>query len=410
MPPRPPATNRPTEPTRSTPPAVRAEGRGVPFREYVVKLQSRCNLACDYCYMYELADQSARRAPAIMDGAVFDRACERIAEHAGTHGLAGVRVVFHGGEPMLAGSALLAERAGRLRTTLPERTVAEVAVQTNGVLLTDADLDRLAAAGIRVGVSLDGGRAANDRHRRYRDGRSSFPAVDRALRMLRARPEVFAGILCVVDVENDPVHTYEALLEYDPPIVDFLLPHAHWDRPPPGWHPGTTRYGDWLIAVFDRQYGAPVQETRVRLFEELIRLSFGAPSRTETVGLSPVATVVINVDGAYEQVDTLRSTYPGAVRTDLTVFADPLDAAMHHPQVRARQAGAAGLADDCRRCAVHLVCGGGYYPHRYRAASGFANPSVYCADLERLIRHVVARLRSDLTGLRDGTHAHASPG
>ncbi|AVT40606.1 FxsB family cyclophane-forming radical SAM/SPASM peptide maturase [Plantactinospora sp. BB1] len=382
----------------------------MPFREYVVKLRSRCNLACDYCYMYELADQSARSAPAVMNSAVFDRVCERIAEHADTHGLAEVRVVFHGGEPMLAGSALLAQWAGRLREALPERMAAHVAVQTNGVLLTGADLDRLAAAGVRVGVSLDGGRVANDRHRRYRSGRSSFPAADRALRMLRARPELFAGILCVVDVENDPVHTYEALLEYDPPMVDFLLPHAHWDRPPPGWRPGTTRYGDWLVAVFDRQYGAPVQETRVRLFEELIRLSFGAPSRTETVGLSPVATVVFNVDGAYEQVDTLRSTYSGAVGTDLTVFANPLDAAMHHPQVRARQAGAAGLADACRRCAVHLVCGGGYYPHRYRAASGFANPSVYCSDLERLIRHIVARLRSDLTGLRDGTNAHASPG
>lgn len=30
------------------------------FMEFVVKIHSRCNPACDYCYVYDMADQSWR--------------------------------------------------------------------------------------------------------------------------------------------------------------------------------------------------------------------------------------------------------------------------------------------------------------------------------------------------------------
>jgi sulfatase maturation enzyme AslB (radical SAM superfamily) len=38
---------------------------------------------------------------------------------------------------------------------------------------------------VRVGISVDGDRAANDRHRRYADGRSSYGMVIRAIELLR---------------------------------------------------------------------------------------------------------------------------------------------------------------------------------------------------------------------------------
>ncbi|MDG4831524.1 FxsB family radical SAM/SPASM domain protein [Solwaraspora sp. WMMD1047] len=372
----------------------------------MLKVHSRCNLACDYCYMYELADRSTLFDPAVMSDQVFERTCSRIAEHVKAHRIDRVRVVFHGGEPLLAGLGTLTSRTRRLRELLPARSI-DVAMQTNGVLLTESMVDQLASCGVRVGISLDGDRVANDRHRRHRDGRTSFPAVDRALRLLANRPESFAGILCVVDVDNDPVRTYESLTGYHPPVLDFLLPHANWDQPPPGWSPDSTRYGDWLVQVFERYYTAPARHGTVRLFEEIIRLLCGAPSRTETVGLSPVATIVINVDGAYEQIDTLRSAYPGAVRTDLNVFADPLDAAMAHPAIRTRQAGVSSLSTQCGKCPIRQVCGGGYYPHRYRAGS-FLNPSIYCADLDRLIRHISSRLQVDLAKVKKDSHVDTS--
>jgi uncharacterized protein len=48
---------------------------------------------------------------------------------------------------------------------------------------------------------------------------------------------------------------------------------------------------------------------------------------------------------------------------------------------------------------VLRVCGGGLYPHRYRSGAGFRHPSVYCADLMKLITHVSDRVRGDVARL-----------
>lgn len=37
--------------------------RPAPFQQFVLKLHSRCNLACDYCYVYQMADQTWRSRP-----------------------------------------------------------------------------------------------------------------------------------------------------------------------------------------------------------------------------------------------------------------------------------------------------------------------------------------------------------
>ncbi|WP_328367009.1 FxsB family cyclophane-forming radical SAM/SPASM peptide maturase [Micromonospora zamorensis] len=375
---------------------VAARPRPVPFSEFILKVHSRCNLACDYCYMYELADRSALSDPLLMAPAIFDHACQRIREHVRAHDQTDVRIVLHGGEPLLVGAPNLVRMADRLREAAAP-SQAQISVQTNGTLLTPRALSLLADARVRVGVSLDGDRTSNDRHRRYASGRSSYDEVDRALRLLAERPDSYAGVLCVVDLAADPRQTYETLVSYRPPMVDFLLPHANWEAPPRRGD-GPSPYGTWLAAAFDAWYDTSPRLTRVRLFEELINLLFGGRSRTESLGLSPVAAVVINTDGAYEQVDTLRSTYPGAVGTDLTVFTDSLDDVLRHPAVIARQVGVEALAASCRACPVHRVCGAGNYPHRYREGS-FTNPSVYCPDLLLLIAHVERRLRADLAAM-----------
>ncbi|WP_328380856.1 FxsB family radical SAM/SPASM domain protein [Micromonospora zamorensis] len=375
---------------------VAARLRPVPFSEFILKVHSRCNLACDYCYMYELADRSALSDPLLMAPAIFDHACQRIREHVRAHDQTDVRIVLHGGEPLLVGAPNLVRMADRLREAVAP-SQAQISVQTNGTLLTPRALSLLADARVRVGVSLDGDRTSNDRHRRYASGRSSYDEVDRALRLLAERPDSYAGVLCVVDLAADPRQTYETLVSYRPPMVDFLLPHANWEAPPRRGD-GPSPYGTWLAAAFDAWYDTSPRLTRVRLFEELINLLFGGRSRTESLGLSPVAAVVINTDGAYEQVDTLRSTYPGAVGTDLTVFTDSLDDVLRHPAVIARQVGVEALAASCRACPVHRVCGAGNYPHRYREGS-FTNPSVYCPDLLLLIAHVERRLRADLAAM-----------
>jgi uncharacterized protein len=70
--------------------------------------------------------------------------------------------------------------------------------------------------------------------------------------------------------------------------------------------------------------------------------------------------------------------------------------------------GMAALSLTCQECPIVSACGGGLYPHRYRAANGFENPSVYCHDLARLIGHIQDRVMADLDRLRKSQHAGAT--
>ena len=56
----------------------------------------------------------------------------------------------------------------------------------------------------------------------------------RAIGLLRTGRfrDLYAGLLCTIDVANDPLVVYESLMDLGPPRIDFLLPHATWDHPP----------------------------------------------------------------------------------------------------------------------------------------------------------------------------------
>ena len=360
-----------------------------PFRQFVLKVHSRCDLACDHCYIYFGHDSGWHARPKVMTEETARQIGSRIAEHARKHRLPSAHVVLHGGEPLLAGVAQLRRIIDALHAELDGVCGLDIRIHTNGVRLDDSLCDLFAATGVRVGISLDGDRAGNDRHRRYANGSSSYDQVIRAVDRLRADKyrHLFLGILCTVDVLNDPIATYEALVALDPPRIDFLIPHATWDEPPPRPAGQVTAYADWLSAIFQR-WNADGRPVRVRLFDSIIRTSRGADSLTEAIGLQPSNLVVIETDGTYEQADSLKASYAGASVTDLSVGRDSLDEVARHSGIQARQQGLAGLCQQCRDCPVVTSCGGGLYAHRYKSNNGFDNPSVYCADLMELINNI----------------------
>jgi uncharacterized protein len=376
------------------------------FRQYVVKVHSRCNLACDYCYMYEAADQSWIRRPKSMSIDTVTAAGRRIAEHLRGHGLECVHITLHGGEPLLVGLPHLRAVMKAFRETVDGEIQLEVGLQTNGLLLDRPFARFFLEEGIRVGISLDGGPAANDRHRRDPRGRSSYSAVLRAVQLMTSQEfhPVFSGILSTIDLRNDPIELLDDLSALRPGKIDLLLPHATWETPPPAAVPGRTVYGDWLIKFFDAWYAAP-PVIGVRLFEEIMHTLLGGASSSEAVGLSAPEHVVIETDGAFERSDALKVAFDGAPSTGFDVFRNSLDDVLQLPAIQKGMSGLAALSAACRSCPIVRACGGGLFAHRYRATNGFDNPSVYCADLGRLINHIGDRLHADLARLKAQTLA-----
>lgn len=380
--------------------------RPLPFVEFALKFHGRCNLACDYCYMYEMADQSWRTKPVAMSRRTIDQIAVRLGEHIAAHAdeISGVSLRMHGGEALLAGPDQFAHAARAFRDAVPPGVSLRLVTTTNGILLDDERmLDVLREHRIGVTVSIDGDEEGQDRHRRYANGRGSYDRVMRGVEALRAPKyrDLFDLVLCTVDVDNDPLTTYEALLATGAPAVDFLLPLGNWSAPPPQWTAaeGGTAYADWLIPVFDRWYGTVPVPAGVRLFENIMALSLGGRSVSEAVGLTPFQLLVIESDGTMEFGDALKSTYEGAPVTGLNVFRNSFDDARLLPGVVARQRGVAGLSPTCADCSINRICGAGEYSHRYREGTGFLNPSVYCADLAKLICHIRDRVLVDVAAL-----------
>ncbi|WP_327694639.1 radical SAM/SPASM protein FxsBH, inactivated beta-hydroxylase extension form [Streptomyces sp. NBC_00459] len=373
---------------------TRRLSRVTQIQELVLKIHSRCNIACDHCYMYELADQSWKSRPTVISEDTVTHVAQRLTSYAEAHRLDSVSVILHGGEPLLVGPERLRRICGEITRILSPVTTVDLRMHTNGMLLHRPQLEVLREFGVKVGVSLDGDRSANDRHRLDRRGRSSYDKVLAGIERLRS-PEyrhLYMGLLCTVDIKNDPVVVHDALTALNPPGIDYLLPHSTWDNPPPpGITDSPTPYAEWLLRIFDRweEQGRPM---RVRTFDSVLSTLRGGPPLSEAMGLAPSDLAVVETDGTIEGADSLKAAYDGAPATGYDVFRHGFEEYARHPGVQARQLGIEGVSETCRRCPVVESCGGGLYAHRYSTTSGFDNPSVFCADLRAFVEGVAERI------------------
>lgn len=367
---------------------------------FLLKVVSRCNLACDYCYMYEHADQSWRQQPHMFSSETSAAVVKRIGDYVGGRDLRHVSVVFHGGEPLLFGAPRLANLAAELRKAVPDGTRCDVSLQTNGVLLTAEALSILADADIGVSISLDGPRAVHDLHRLTPGGRSSHKDTERALALLAERPEAFAGVIAVIDPSTRPRDVLSYFAGRYMPALDLLLPDATYIRPPAGRDTDPDLYVRWLVEAFDVWFDE-FPELPVRMFESLLGALCGQPSPTDAFGFGSVSLLTIETDGSYHDLDVLKITAEGRSALGMNVRDHSVEEACAAPALaqHARLLSLAGLSRTCQSCPEVEVCGGGAVPHRY-ADDGFEHPSVYCAELLALTRHIRARLTDALVAAR----------
>jgi uncharacterized protein len=363
----------------------------------LLKVASRCNLNCSYCYVYHMGDEAWRAQPKRMS----QETGERIAEQLGVVFRAQrtpFSVVLHGGEPLLLGRKRLEDLLAALRRELP--APCGLHLQTNGLLLTDEVLDVLVAYDVGISISVDGPAELHDQFRVDHRGSGSHARVVQAIGKLRARADampLFAGVLAVIDPRTDPAAVYDALKDFGSPGIDVLVRDGNWDRLPPGKAtPESIEYGAWLAGLLAVYLDDP-DPPRVRLFDDMLRLLLGGRSQKEGVGLADYGILVIEPDGEVLKNDTLKVAHAGADRFDgawnihqehlLDVLAsDSYDA------YRQQQRPASGL---CNACPELTVCGGGMVAHRWRANSGYNNPTVFCADQ----KHVIATMRAAIARL-----------
>ena len=362
----------------------------------LLKVASRCNIDCRYCYVYNMGDTRWAAMPKFMSVQTISavaRALDKLSLKQGRR----FAVVLHGGEPLLLGPEKLAFLLGRLRDALPEEF--PFSLQTNAVLISDPILEVCAKFRTSLGISIDGPRAVHDHNRIDHAGQGTYERVVQGISRLLRHPEaqfLYAGVLAVIDPTSDPAEVYCFFKDLGAPSVDFLYRDGNHSQLPFGKASfQSTEYGRWLCQLLD-VYLADPSPLRIRLLDDMIKLLLGGSETKEGLGPTDFGIVVIDTDGSVTKNDTLKSAFDGADQFErhwsvhshsLTEIANSPEFATYHALQRPR-------ASCCLSCPELAVCGGGMAVNRWRNENGYENPSVYCADQLFLIRHLRDRLAS----------------
>lgn len=360
----------------------------------LVKLASRCNLDCSYCYVYRMGDDGWRSQPKRMSPVVSSMLARRLADLAERQDRP-FGVVFHGGEPLLVGPDRFEAICGEFKRAAPG---CELSIQTNGVLLDERIVETCIRYDVGVSVSIDGPAAVHDRNRRDHRGRPSHSAVSANLARLTATPEgraIFSGVLAVVDPSSDPIAVYEALKSTCAPTMDLLCRDGNHDFLPPGKSSiVSTEYGDWMCRLLDH-YLADPRPTPVRVLDDMLKLMLGGGSSKEGLGTDEFGILVIETDGTIAKNDTLKSAHSGADRFGTSPSIDDVDLFefVRSETFASHRSEQVPTARECGDCPFFSVCGGGMPAHRWSAERGFENPTVFCADQIMLIDRMRQHLR-----------------
>jgi len=356
-----------------------------PVAYLLVKVASRCNIDCSYCYWFR--DKSVYAKPKLMSSGVFTQLLKRIEEQITRFSLPEFSILLHGGEPLLWGVDNFQFFAEECRA-ISARTSCkfELSVTTNGLLIDDAWLDCFERYGFHVTVSIDGPAHIHDIHRRTFQNGPTHALVEGAIRRLQGRG-VSIGVLAVCNPAYQPKEflDYFAAMEID--SFDIMLPDAtHEDNPPRVAQFYCDLFDLWLAANRDRK------TINIRSTENMVAGLLGGSSTSEEIGYGPQEVCTILSDGAMEPLDVLRITGDGATNTNFDIFNNNIEDIKIEPRWKTAREASLNLSEKCKKCPFVEPCGGGYLPHRYSKKNGYNNPSAFCDDLFAIFTHMQSAL------------------
>ena len=149
----------------------------------------RCNLKCLYCY------SDGSRA-AVMSRQTLRTTLEKTARYAEWYGFREIHILWHGGEPLLAGLGFF-KAALQILEGLSSDLKFQHYLQTNGLLLDHDFCAFFQDHAFQIGISLDGPQVLHDSMRIGAEGQGSHTGVLEKVRLLQEQG-VSAGFNAVV--------------------------------------------------------------------------------------------------------------------------------------------------------------------------------------------------------------------
>ncbi|HEY5506860.1 MAG TPA: radical SAM protein, partial [Coriobacteriia bacterium] len=290
----------------------------------------RCNLACDYCYVPQRAD----------------RMTPETAAKAATLPMADGRFALWGGEPLVDAPhlrSIVSAVRGAYRGVGPLR----FALTTNGTMVDEESAAWCAQEMATVGVSIDGGDAAHDRHRRTASGAPSAETAWRGLRMLLAADaDVVVNQTLNPDTVDDLAAGVERLVEAGVRRISHgMNMRVQW--PEPALELLRAQY-----MVLGERYATWLERDGVIIapFDDAIRSHIEGGTERRGIGCAGNDSVLVLPDGRLAPCDA----FIGAVDPDAWVIGDVDRGAVRVPAVLEQATRREG--GGCGACALRARC------------------------------------------------------
>ncbi|SDZ65745.1 uncharacterized protein SAMN05421736_12630 [Evansella caseinilytica] len=334
-----------------------------------------CNMACSYCFYYDVGNHRAVKSYGIMGQAVR----RSLIKKAFACGAKQVSFAFQGGEPTLAGLnyyRLFTEEVNRYNTQQAE---VSYSIQTNGYAIDEEWADFFQQHHFLVGVSIDGPAAIHDHLRKTTHHKPTHQKIIENLKLLEAY-QVPVNILCVLSsyVAKNIQEVYEFFQQHGFRYLQFipcLHPLGEKERDDP--HAlNVDEYKQTLDTLFtyykQNFYGGNYISDR--LFDNYVRMGQGfAP---ESCALAGACTTyfVIEANGDVYPCDfyALDELKLGNILDSgyVEMFTGPIAAEFR------RESGP--LSQKCQSCKHLALCRGGCKRYKILDEETNENHLYYC--------------------------------
>jgi len=311
-----------------------------------------------------------------------------------SHGDGPLEITFHGGEPLVPGSAFYRMALPLLREGLLPRSV-RFAMQSNLWLLTDELADLLREHGVSVGTSLDGPEAINDAQRGAGYFRRTMAGIERA----RAHG-LDVGCICTF-TRQSLSHIHEIFSFFLHEGLNFTL-HAALPAlaAPQGednstWCLSAEAHGELMVQMLDL-YLEHTNRVRISTLDSLCRSVSAGRGGICTFGDCLGDYLAVGPDGTIYPCQRFagRPEYIlGSVHDDPSperLAASSAWCAFEERQER--------IVEECGDCPYLDVCRGGC-PYNALAAGGGAFRQMrdpHCAAYQRIFARITERATAEV--------------
>lgn len=334
----------------------------------------KCNMDCSYCFYHDISSKRETKDYGFMQTAVSHKVIDRAFDEDISH----ITFGFQGGEPTLIGLPFFEDFISYVKVKQATKKISVAYnLQTNGTLITDQFADFFVSNNFLIGLSLDGSRKLNDKHRILRSGDSTYDDVLKTVKLFQVKKVAFNILVVVTHFHiGQEKQIYNFFKKNNLKHLQFIpcLDPVDEERGKKMWSLTPDDYLTFLNAIFSlwtkdiNKSSAP----NIRYFSDVLDMVAGnTPASCDRRGICSIQNI-IEADGQVYPCDfyVFEKLSLGNLETDS--FKQMSQSSVAQKFI----ANSLKVHPDCQVCPYFKLCRGGCF--RNRIDVGGTQKNYYC--------------------------------